>query len=112
MKDGTSVRDVYQHAVSYVKSNMPDLEKNFVKSIGFGVILSRTLSVTVLRYFSKMGIEFRDANYILSAKNTRLLRQNMIFNLSLGFTGLSDPRGQKFGISLVVAASSDIFAFS
>ena len=38
MKDGVSARDVYQHAVSYVKSNMPDLEKNFVKSIGFGVI--------------------------------------------------------------------------
>lgn len=56
-----------------------------------------------------MGIEFRDAGYILSAKNTRLLRQNMIFNLSLGFTGLSDSGGQKYGISLPVMASSDIF---
>lgn len=54
-----------------------------------------------------MGIEFRDAGYILSAKNTRLLRQNMIFNLSLGFTGLSDAGGQKFEISLLVTASSD-----
>ena len=54
-----------------------------------------------------MGIEFRDAGYILSAKNTRLLRQNMIFNLSLGFTGLSDASGQKFGINLRVTAFSD-----
>jgi nucleosome binding factor SPN SPT16 subunit len=38
MKDGVSARDTYQHAVSYVKTSMPDLEKNFVKSIGFGVI--------------------------------------------------------------------------
>ena len=56
-----------------------------------------------------MGIEFRDAGYILSAKNTRLLRQNMIFNLSLGFTGLSDASGQKFGIKLPVITSSDLF---
>ena len=38
MKDGVSARDVYQHAISHVKTSMPDLEKNFVKSIGFGVI--------------------------------------------------------------------------
>jgi nucleosome binding factor SPN SPT16 subunit len=58
-----------------------------------------------------MGIEFRDAGYILSVKNTRLLRQNMIFNLSLGFTGLSDSAGQKFGISLPVTAASNNFFF-
>ena len=56
-----------------------------------------------------MGIEFRDAGYILSAKNTRLLRQNMIFNLSLGFTGLSDSAGQKFAISLPVKFSFEHF---
>jgi nucleosome binding factor SPN SPT16 subunit len=58
-----------------------------------------------------MGIEFRDAGYILSAKNPRLLRQNMIFNLSLGFTSLSDAGGQKFGIKLLVTTSSNIFFF-
>ncbi|KAF8163125.1 FACT complex subunit SPT16 [Crassisporium funariophilum] len=84
MKDGTSARDVYQHAVSYVKSNKPDLEKFFVKNLGFG-----------------MGIEFRDAAYILSPKNARLLRKDMIFNLSLGFTGLSDSSGQKYALNLV-----------
>ena len=55
-----------------------------------------------------MGIEFRDAGYILSAKNTRLLRQNMICNLSLGFTSLSDASGQKFGIGFLDVTSSDI----
>ena len=58
-----------------------------------------------------MGIEFRDAGYILSAKNMRLLRKNMIFNLSLGFTGLSDAGGQKFGINSPVMAASDILFF-
>ena len=56
-----------------------------------------------------MGIEFRDAVYVLSAKNTRSLRQNMIFNLSLGFTGLSDTGGQKFGISLLALVSPNFF---
>ena len=58
-----------------------------------------------------MGIEFRDAGYIISGKNTRLLRQDMIFNLSLGFTGLSDTGGQKFGIDLRVTAFSDFLSF-
>lgn len=36
-KDGAVARDLYQHALSYVKKHKPDLEKNFVKNIGFGV---------------------------------------------------------------------------
>ncbi|KAJ3517783.1 hypothetical protein NLJ89_g277 [Agrocybe chaxingu] len=84
MKDGVSARDVYQHALSYVKNNNTDLEKYFVKNIGFAT-----------------GIEFRDAGYILSAKNTRLIRKNMVFNLSLGFSGLTDSSGQKYALNLV-----------
>ena len=37
MKDGTVARDLYQHALSYVKKQRPDLEKHFMKNIGFGV---------------------------------------------------------------------------
>jgi nucleosome binding factor SPN SPT16 subunit len=37
MKDGAVARDLYQHALSYVKKHKPDLEKHFVKNIGFGV---------------------------------------------------------------------------
>ena len=43
----------------------------------------------------KTGIEFRDAAYLLSPKNTRTLRKNMILNLSLGFTGLTDQSGKQ-----------------
>lgn len=43
MKDGTVARDLYQYALSYVKKHKPDLEKNFVKNIGFGV--GRIISV-------------------------------------------------------------------
>ncbi|KAF9567635.1 FACT complex subunit SPT16 [Agrocybe pediades] len=84
MKDGVSARDAYQHAIGYVRNNMPDLEKSFVKNIGFAT-----------------GIEFRDASYIISPKNNRLLRSNMVLNLSLGFSGLTDSSNQKYALNLV-----------
>ena len=37
IKDGTIARDVYQHALAYVKEKKPELEKHFVKNIGHGV---------------------------------------------------------------------------
>jgi nucleosome binding factor SPN SPT16 subunit len=37
MHDGVVIRDVYQHAISFVKKQKPELEKSFVKNIGFGV---------------------------------------------------------------------------
>jgi nucleosome binding factor SPN SPT16 subunit len=37
LKDGTIARDAYHHALKYVREKKPELEKNFVKNIGFGV---------------------------------------------------------------------------
>lgn len=37
MKDGVTAREVYQHALSFVKEKKPELEKHFVKTIGHGV---------------------------------------------------------------------------
>jgi nucleosome binding factor SPN SPT16 subunit len=37
MRDGVIAKDVYATAVDYVKAKKPELEKNFVKNIGFGV---------------------------------------------------------------------------
>lgn len=37
MKEGVTARDVYQHALNYVKEKRPELEKNFVRSVGHGV---------------------------------------------------------------------------
>ncbi|KAF8636567.1 hypothetical protein AX17_003378 [Amanita inopinata Kibby_2008] len=84
MKDGVSARDVYQFAFNYVKEKNPELERHLVKNIGFG-----------------MGIEFRDGAYLLSAKNSRILKKDMIFNLGLGFTDLADNNGQKYALHLV-----------
>ena len=37
MKEGATARDTYQHALAFVRDKKPELEKNFVKTIGHGV---------------------------------------------------------------------------
>ncbi|KAN0124045.1 FACT complex subunit SPT16 [Russula decolorans] len=83
MKDGTVARDLYQHALSYVKKHKPDFEKHFVKNIGFG-----------------MGMEFRDSTYLLSPKNSRQLKANMVFCLSLGFQDLEDQEHKRYALQI------------
>ncbi|KIP09266.1 hypothetical protein PHLGIDRAFT_103069 [Phlebiopsis gigantea 11061_1 CR5-6] len=83
MKDGATARDAYQHALAFIKDKKPELEKNFVKTIGHG-----------------MGLEFRDSAYLLSAKNARKLKSGMVFNLALGFQDLEEG-GKKYALHLV-----------
>ncbi|KAG6331187.1 hypothetical protein ID866_7902 [Astraeus odoratus] len=84
MKDGVTAREVYQHALEYIKEKKPELEKHFVKNAG-----------------SAIGVEFRDSNYVLSSKNARRLKNNMVFNLSLGFSDLLDETGKKYALHLI-----------
>jgi nucleosome binding factor SPN SPT16 subunit len=89
IRDGVKIRDVYQKAIALIKSKRPDLEKNFIKTVGFG-----------------MGIEFREANYVLNPKNPKELKNGMILNVQVGFSDLenskaSDPRGQTYALMLV-----------
>lgn len=37
LKDGVTARDVYLHALNYIRDKQPELEKHFVKNIGFAV---------------------------------------------------------------------------
>ncbi|TCD65412.1 FACT complex subunit spt16 [Steccherinum ochraceum] len=83
MVDGTPARDVYQHAVSFIKEKKPEVEKNFVKSVGHII-----------------GLEFRDNAYALSSKNTRPIKKGMVLNLAFGFTDLQDDNGKKYALLL------------
>ncbi|THV07844.1 FACT complex subunit SPT16 [Dendrothele bispora CBS 962.96] len=83
IKEGVTSKDIYQHALSFVKDKDPELEKHFVKTAGFGT-----------------GIEFRDSAYVLGPKNTRVLKKNMVFNLDLGFADLKDKDGSKYALHL------------
>jgi nucleosome binding factor SPN SPT16 subunit len=87
--DGVKIRDVYQKAMAFIKSKRPDLEKNFVKSIGSGI-----------------GIEFREPTYVLNAKNQRELKSGMTLNVSVGFSDLENPkatddRGKTYALCIV-----------
>ncbi|KAG2348552.1 FACT complex subunit SPT16 [Suillus weaverae] len=84
IKDGVSAREVYQRALDIVKKEMPELEKNFVKNAGFGT-----------------GVEFRDSAYLLSSKNAKHLKTDMVLNLSLGFSDLLDDNGKKYALHIV-----------
>ncbi|PIL23839.1 hypothetical protein GSI_13590 [Ganoderma sinense ZZ0214-1] len=86
LKDGAMAKDLYHHALSYVRERKPELESHFVKNIGHG-----------------MGMEFRDASYVLSAKSGRKLRSGMVFNIVLGFTGV-DEGGKKYALQLIDTA--------
>jgi nucleosome binding factor SPN SPT16 subunit len=83
MVEGAVAKDVYTHALDYVRRKHPDLEKHFPKNIGFA-----------------MGLEFRDSSYVLNAKNTRQLRANMVFNLALGLEGMDEGKGRKYSLLL------------
>ncbi|KAJ3572801.1 hypothetical protein NP233_g2845 [Leucocoprinus birnbaumii] len=82
IKDGVVARDAYQHALSFIRQKNPNLEKNFVKNLGFGT-----------------GMEFRDSTYLLSPKNGRVLKKDMTVILGLGFTDLDDG-SQKYALQL------------
>ena len=42
-----------------------------------------------------MGLEYREAVYLLNSKNERTLKTGMIFNLALGFQELDEGDGRK-----------------
>jgi nucleosome binding factor SPN SPT16 subunit len=53
-----------------------------------------------------MGIEFREANYVLSGKNQKEIKNGMVMNIQVGFSDLenpkaSDPRGKTYALMLV-----------
>ncbi|EPQ58254.1 SPT16-domain-containing protein [Gloeophyllum trabeum ATCC 11539] len=83
IKEGVTARDVYQHALSFVKEKKPELEKHFVKNIGFGI-----------------GMEFRDSTYLISPRNGRPLKAGMTINLVLGFSELQEDGGKKYALQL------------
>lgn len=54
MKDGAIAREIYIHALEYIKKTKPAVEKNFVKNIGYNVIV-----ILISEAFSNL-IDFKD----------------------------------------------------
>ncbi|KAA8545293.1 hypothetical protein F0562_020077 [Nyssa sinensis] len=87
LKPGNKVSAVYQAALSVVERDAPELVTNLTKSAGTGI-----------------GLEFRESGLSLNAKNDRILKAGMVFNVTLGFqnlnTKISKPKSQNFSLLL------------
>ncbi|KAL5216047.1 hypothetical protein ABZP36_007448 [Zizania latifolia] len=71
LKPGNRMSVVYQAAVEVIKKNAPELLPNLTKSAGTGI-----------------GLEFRESGLNLNPKNDRLIKEGMVFNVSLGLHNL------------------------
>ncbi|KAJ2981589.1 hypothetical protein NQ176_g1937 [Zarea fungicola] len=77
LRDGVVVKDVYAKALSIIKSKSPEMEKHFLKNVGWGV-----------------GLENRDATLVLNAKNQRTLKDGMTLIINTGFQDIENPQPQ------------------
>ena len=77
IRDGVAVKDVYSKALSLIKSKKPELEKHFLKNVGYGI-----------------GLESKDPTLVLSAKNSRTLRDGMTLCITTGFSDIQNPDPQ------------------
>ncbi|CAI9101356.1 OLC1v1038659C1 [Oldenlandia corymbosa var. corymbosa] len=87
LRPGKQASAVYEAAVAVVKKDAPEFLPNLTKSAGTGI-----------------GLEFRESGLILNAKNDRLLKAGMVFNVSLGFQNLQaeseNPKARTFALLL------------
>ncbi|KAI3874777.1 hypothetical protein MKW98_019350 [Papaver atlanticum] len=87
LKAGCKVSAVYEAALAVVEKDGPELVPNLTKTAGTGI-----------------GLEFRESGLNLNAKNDRILKAGMVFNVSLGFQNLqaqtNNPKTEKFSLLL------------
>ncbi|KOS21394.1 FACT complex subunit SPT16 [Escovopsis weberi] len=77
IKDGMAAKDVYAKALGIIKSKKPDMEKHFLKNVGWGI-----------------GLENRDPTLVLNAKNQRTLKDGMTLVINTGFQDIENPQPQ------------------
>lgn len=76
LKVGKTPKEVYESVLEYIQKNRSDLAPYFTKNVGFLI-----------------GLEFRDSNFVLNAKNDyRKIQAGDCFNISFGFSNLTDSK--------------------
>lgn len=83
LKDGAKFNEIYDEALQFIEKNRPELKDHFVKNIG-----------------SLIGIDFRDSAGVINSKNERVLKENSVVNLVLGFSNLEDPQKGSYALLL------------
>lgn len=77
LRDGAVCKDIYNKALQTIKQKHPELEKHFLKPIGFGI-----------------GIEARDSSLIIGPKSVRVLKDGMTLCVTIGLSDLENPKPQ------------------
>lgn len=77
IRDGMLAKDVYSKAVGIIKAKKPEMERHFLKNVGWGV-----------------GLENKDPTLILNAKNSRVLKDGMTLIINTGFQDIENPQPQ------------------
>jgi nucleosome binding factor SPN SPT16 subunit len=77
VRDGMQAKDVYNKAIGIIKAKKPEMEKHFLKNVGYGT-----------------GLETRDPTLVLNAKSTRTLKDGMTLIITTGFQDVENPEPQ------------------
>ncbi|KAH8380500.1 hypothetical protein KR009_011142 [Drosophila setifemur] len=71
---GTKLCEVYEKTQAFVKKEKPNMVDNLTKSFGFA-----------------MGLEFKENSIVIGPKCQALIKKNMVFNLHVGISNLTNP---------------------
>jgi len=77
LKEGAKLNEVYDKVREKCQGERPDLVEKLTPNFGFLI-----------------GIEFREANYLISNKCTAVVKNGMVFQVSIGFSDLENPDGK------------------
>ncbi|OAF70902.1 FACT complex subunit SPT16 [Intoshia linei] len=73
IRPGKMLSDIHKEAMKYANDNRPDLSNKLTPSFG-----------------NSIGIEFRDNLIAISAKCSKVVKKNMIFNVSVGLLNINN----------------------
>ncbi|ODV93662.1 hypothetical protein PACTADRAFT_18304 [Pachysolen tannophilus NRRL Y-2460] len=81
LKDGIIAKDIYNKILNFIIQERPDLEKHFLKNCGW-----------------LMGLDYKDSTLILNSKNERVLHEDSIININIGFQNLKDKENNVYSL--------------
>eukprot|EP00743_Colponemidia_sp_Colp-15_P004304 GILK01004643.1.p1 GENE.GILK01004643.1~~GILK01004643.1.p1 ORF type:complete len:1051 (-),score=281.73 GILK01004643.1:164-3265(-) len=80
------LKSVYETCYTHVETHKREFLPHFTKNVGFGV-----------------GLEYPESNYLINAKNTRIIKPGMSFYVSVGFQDVplknaTDPKAKQYSV--------------
>lgn len=99
LRPGNKICDIYQKGAEFLKQKAPHLLEKIGPNMGFGI-----------------GLEFKENLLVLNSKNTREIKERMVFNLALAFSGLKSEKSKTYAImiadTVIISAENNEIATS